>query len=134
VAENVACRRGLRVACVPKPLSGNNDYAMHVYQSIWLGERPLFAGDGYAGSSALMRHYVAGLLEHTPALLAICAPTANSYHPVPGLEAPVNRGHSLHDRSAVCASRRARATRRQSVSNFAAPTRHAIPTWRSPRC
>ena len=103
VAENVACRRGLRVACIPKPLSGNNDWAMHVYQSIWLGERPLFAGDGYAGSSALMRHYVAGLLEHTPALLAICAPTANSYHHlVPGLEAPVNRGHSLRDRSAVC--------------------------------
>jgi len=102
VVQNVACRRGLRVACVPKPLSGNNDCAMHVYQSIWLGERPLFAGDGYAGSSALMRHYVAGLLEHTPALLAICAPTANSYHPVPGLEASVNRGHSLHDRSAVC--------------------------------
>ena len=76
---------------------------MHVYQSIWLGERPLFAGDGYAGSSALMRHYVAGLLEHTPALLAICAPTANSYHHlVPSLEAPVNRGHSLRDRSALC--------------------------------
>jgi glutamine synthetase len=103
VIENVACRCGVRVASIPKPLSGNNNWAMHVYQSIWLGDRPLFAGDGYAGSSALMRHYVAGLLEHTPALLAICAPTANSdHHLVPGLGTPVNRGHSLRDRSAVC--------------------------------
>jgi glutamine synthetase len=103
VVENVTCRRGLRLASIPKPLSDNNDGAMHVYQSIWLGERPLFAGDGYAGSSALMRHYMAGLLEHTPALLAICAATANSYHHlVPGLEAPGNREYSLRDRSAVC--------------------------------
>ena len=64
---------------------------------------PVFAGDGYAGSSASMRSYIGGLLKHAPALLAICAPTMNSYRRlVPGFEAPVNLGYSARNRSAAC--------------------------------
>src|SRR5205807_880722 len=48
-------------------------------------------------------HYIAGLLKHAPALLAICAPTVNSYRRlVPGFEAPVNLGYSQRNRSAAC--------------------------------
>ena len=50
-----------------------------------------------------MRHYIGGLLKHAPALLAICAPTVNSYRRlVPGFEAPVNLGYSQRNRSAAC--------------------------------
>jgi len=88
---------------MPKPLFGDNGSGMHVHSSIWRDERPLFAGDGYAGSSELMRHYIGGLLKHAPALLAICAPTVNSYRRlVPGFEAPVNLGYSQRNRSAAC--------------------------------
>jgi glutamine synthetase len=88
---------------MPKPLFGDNGSGMHVHQSLWQGEQPLFAGKGYAGSSEMMRHYIGGLLKHAPALLAICAPTVNSYRRlVPGFEAPVNLGYSQRNRSAAC--------------------------------
>jgi len=45
-----------------------------------------------------MRHYIGGLLKHASALLAICAPTVNSYRRlVPGFEAPVNLGYSARN-------------------------------------
>jgi glutamine synthetase len=103
VVKNVARQRGLTATFMPKPLFGDNGSGMHVHQSIWQGDRPVFAGDGYAGSSELMRYYIAGLLKHAPALLAICAPTVNSYRRlVPGFEAPVNLGYSQRNRSAAC--------------------------------
>jgi glutamine synthetase len=102
VVKNVAHQRGMTATFMPKPLFGDNGSGMHVHQSIWKGERPVFAGDGYAGSSELMRYYIGGLLKHAPALLAICAPTVNSYRRlVPGFEAPVNLGYSQRNRSAA---------------------------------
>lgn len=102
VVKNVARQRGMTATFMPKPLFGDNGSGMHVHQSIWKAERPLFAGDGYAGSSELMRYYIGGLLKHAPALLAICAPTVNSYRRlVPGFEAPVNLGYSQRNRSAA---------------------------------
>ena len=103
VVKNVARQRGMTATFMPKPLFGDNGSGMHVHQSIWQGDRPIFAGDGYAGSSETMRHYIGGLLKHAPALLAICAPTVNSYRRlVPGFEAPVNLGYSQRNRSAAC--------------------------------
>jgi glutamine synthetase len=103
VVKNVARRRGMTATFMPKPLFADNGSGMHVHQSLWKGERPLFAGEGYAGSSQMMRHYIGGLLRHAPALCAICAPTVNSYRRlVPGFEAPVNLGYSQRNRSAAC--------------------------------
>jgi glutamine synthetase len=103
VVKNVARERGMTATFMPKPLFGDNGSGMHVHQSLWKQERPLFAGEGYAGSSDLMRYYIGGLLRHAPALLALCAPTVNSYRRlVPGFEAPVNLGYSARNRSAAC--------------------------------
>ena len=103
VVKNVALRRGMTATFMPKPLVGDNGSGMHVHQSIWKREAPIFAGDGYAGSSEVMRYYIGGLLKHAPALLALCAPTVNSYRRlVPGFEAPVNLGYSARNRSAAC--------------------------------
>jgi glutamine synthetase len=103
VVKNVARKRGMTATFMPKPLFGDNGSGMHVHQSIWKGGQPIFAGGGYAGSSETMRHYIGGLLKHAPALLAICAPTVNSYRRlVPGFEAPVNLGYSARNRSAAC--------------------------------
>jgi glutamine synthetase len=103
VVKNVARRRGMTATFMPKPLFGDNGSGMHVHQSIWQKGCPIFAGEGYAGSSDVMRYYIGGLLKHAPALLAICAPTVNSYRRlVPGFEAPVNLGYSRRNRSAAC--------------------------------
>jgi glutamine synthetase len=75
---------------------------MHVHQSLWKDEEPLMYAQGsYAHLSDLGRHYIGGLLEHAPALLAFCAPTTNSYRRlVPGYEAPINLVYSARNRSA----------------------------------
>jgi glutamine synthetase len=76
---------------------------MHVHQSLWKNETPLFYdADGYADLSQLARYYIGGLLTHAPALLAIVASTTNSYKRlVPGYEAPVNLVFSKGNRSAA---------------------------------
>ena len=103
VVKGVARKRGMTATFMPKPLFGDNGSGMHVHQSIWKAKKPIFAGDGYAGSSETMRYYIGGLLKHAPALCAICAPTVNSYRRlVPGFEAPVNLGYSQRNRSAAC--------------------------------
>jgi glutamine synthetase len=64
-------------------------------------EKPLFAGDKYAGLSETALHYIGGLLKHAPAILAITNPGLNSYRRlVPGFEAPVNLAYSSRNRSA----------------------------------
>jgi glutamine synthetase len=69
---------------------------------LWKDEKPLFAGDGYAGISDLARYYIGGILKHAPALAAFAAPTMNSYKRlVPGFEAPVNLAYSQRNRSAA---------------------------------
>ena len=103
VVKNVARRHGMTATFMPKPLFGDNASGMHCHQSLWKDGKPLFAGDGYAGTSDLMRHYIGGLLHHAHALLALCAPTVNSYRRlVPGFEAPVNLAYSARNRSAAC--------------------------------
>ncbi len=100
--KNLAHRMGKVATFMPKPLYGDNGNGMHCHQSIWKGEKPLFAGDGYAGLSELALHYAGGLLKHAPAVAAFASPTTNSYKRlVPGFEAPVNLAYSKRNRSAA---------------------------------
>jgi glutamine synthetase len=103
VLKNVAREHGKTVTFMPKPLFQDNGSGMHVHQSLWKNSQNLFYdAEGYAQLSALAMHYIAGLLEHSPALLAFCAPTTNSYRRlVPGYEAPVNLVYSQRNRSAA---------------------------------
>src|SRR4029079_9495780 len=67
VVKGVARRRGMTATFMPKPLFGDNGSGMHVHQSIWKGKKPIFAGDGYAGSSEVMRYYIGGGRPQHPA-------------------------------------------------------------------
>jgi glutamine synthetase len=102
VVRNVAHLNGKTATFMPKPMYGDNGSGMHCHQSLWKGEKPLFAGDGYAGLSDLARWYIGGLLKHAAAIVAFAAPTTNSYKRlVPGFEAPVNLAYSARNRSAA---------------------------------
>lgn len=102
IVKNVARKHNRTATFMPKPIFMDNGSGMHTHQSIWKGEKPLFAGDGYGGMSELAMHYIGGILKHAPALCAFVAPTANSYRRlVPGFEAPVNLAYSSRNRSAA---------------------------------
>jgi glutamine synthetase len=104
IIRNVAKKHGKVATFMPKPIFGDNGSGMHVHQSLWKGNTNLFFEEGgYANLSKMALHYIGGLLKHAPALLALCAPTTNSYRRlVPGYEAPVNLAYSQRNRSAAC--------------------------------
>ena len=103
VTKNTARKYGKTVTFMPKPVFGDNGSGMHVHQSLWKNEKPLFYdAEGYAGLSQIARFYIGGLLTHASALLAIVASTTNSYKRlVPGFEAPINLVFSKGNRSAA---------------------------------
>jgi glutamine synthetase len=103
VVKNTARINGKTATFMPKPIFQDNGSGMHVHQSLWRDDEPLFWDElGYAQLSDTARHYIGGLLAHAPALLALCAPTTNSYKRlVPGYEAPVNLVYSQRNRSAA---------------------------------
>ncbi len=103
IVKNVAMRHGKTVTFMPKPVFGDNGSGMHVHQSLWKDDAPLFYdAAGYAEASQLMLYYIGGLLTHIDSLLAFCAPTTNSYKRlVPHYEAPVNVAFSARNRSAA---------------------------------
>ncbi len=103
VIKNIALKHHKTATFMPKPIYQDNGSGMHVHMSLWKEDEPLFWDElGYAQLSDLARHYIGGILEHAPALLAFCAPTTNSYKRlVPGYEAPVNLVYSQRNRSAA---------------------------------
>ena len=102
ILKNAAAQAGKTLTFMPKPMYGDNGSGMHVHQSFWKDGSNLFYEEGgYANLSEMALHYIGGILKHTPALLALCAPTTNSFKRlVPGYEAPVMMAYSSRNRSA----------------------------------
>jgi len=103
IVHNTAHQYGKVATFMPKPLFGDNGSGMHVHQSIFNGDTPLFYEKGaYANLSETALYYIGGILYHAPALIAITNPSTNSFKRlVPGYEAPVNLVFSKGNRSAA---------------------------------
>ncbi|MBW7995038.1 MAG: type I glutamate--ammonia ligase [Candidatus Glassbacteria bacterium] len=102
IVKNVARKHGKTATFMPKPIFADNGSGMHIHLSIWKGDTPLFAGDGYGGMSEMAMWAIGGILKHAASILAFTNPTTNSYKRlVPGFEAPVNLAYSSRNRSAA---------------------------------
>jgi glutamine synthetase len=79
-ARGVALAHGLRASFAPKPFLDQIGSGAHLHLSLWQDDRNLFHDPAAEGSlSRQGRWFVAGLLEHLPALMGISCPSVNSY-------------------------------------------------------
>ena len=136
VLKNVAWAHNKAATFMPKPLYGDNGTGMHTHQSLWKGGENLFSDpNGYAGFSQMGLYYTGGLLKHAPALLALAAPTTNSYRRlVPGYEAPVNLAYSSETAAPAAGFPCTLGTRTPRGSSSAARTPPATRTWPLRQC
>ena len=80
--RNVAYQHGLYASLAPKPFPDQAGNGAHLHFSLWnkSGKRNMMYDprDQY-GLSKLGYHFIAGVLDHLPALLALTCPSYNSY-------------------------------------------------------
>jgi glutamine synthetase len=129
IVRNVAAKHGKTATFMPKPIVGDNGSGMHVHQSLFDGDTPLFFDKGaYANLSEMALHYIGGILHHAPALVALTNPSTNSFKRlVPGYEAPVNLVFSKGNRSAAVRIPVAAVTPKASRIEFRTPDSTANP-------
>ncbi|MGK2951128.1 MAG: type III glutamate--ammonia ligase [Thiobacillus sp.] len=81
-AAEIASEMGLICSFMPKPFANRPGNGMHMHMSLSDGKKNLFLDKKDKRGldlSPLAYQFAAGLLNHGPALAAICAPTVNSY-------------------------------------------------------
>ena len=76
----VAHDHGLVASFAPKPFADQAGNGCHIHFSLWSGDDNVFFNPrAEYGLSATARAFIAGVLEHLPALVALTAPSVNSY-------------------------------------------------------
>ena len=102
MVKKAALDRGLHATFMPKPIYGVNGSGMHTHQSLLTsaGKNAFFDPKAERQLSKVALSYIAGILDHARAFVAITNPLVNSYKRlVPGFEAPVNVAWSEKNRS-----------------------------------
>jgi glutamine synthetase len=102
VVKKVALGHGLHATFMPKPLAGVAGSGMHTNLSLFdlQGKNVFHDPEGENALSPVARGFIAGLLDHARAFVAVTNPLVNSYKRlVPGYEAPVNVAWSEKNRS-----------------------------------
>ncbi len=78
--HTIAHKHAVKASFLPKIFAERAGSGCHLHLSLWRGENNAFADPrGPAGLSPVGLGFVAGLLEHLPALMALTAPSTNSY-------------------------------------------------------
>ena len=100
----LAAAHDLHATFMPKPIPRINGSGMHTHLSLFTedGENAFHDADDEFNLSETAKQFLAGVLDHAPALAAVTNPTVNSYKRlVPGYEAPVYVAWSDVNRSAL---------------------------------
>ncbi len=82
LVQVLAEQRGMTATFMPKPFTDRTGTGLHMHMSLWRDGEPLFpdpVDPRGLGLSSLAYQFIGGLLAHAPALLAVVAPTVNSY-------------------------------------------------------
>jgi glutamine synthetase len=81
VVKDMAAREGLLATFIGKPWNDDEGSGFHLHTSLRRpdGTNALVDADDDEGLSSLCRRFVAGLIEHGPALMAFLNPTTNAY-------------------------------------------------------
>ena len=79
--KELAALEGLLATFIGKPWNDDEGSGFHLHTSLRgrNGENALVDAEGRDGLSPLCRYFVAGLIEHGPALMAFLNPTTNAY-------------------------------------------------------
>ncbi|MEZ5824077.1 MAG: type I glutamate--ammonia ligase [Geminicoccaceae bacterium] len=102
VVHQVAASYGKSATFMAKPMAGEPGAPLSLALSLWQGEKPVFAGQGYADLSQTCLAFIAGVLHHARALNAFTNPTTNSYKRLQsGLDEPTLLAYAAHNRSAA---------------------------------
>jgi len=76
----IALRHNLKASFLPKIFPDQAGSGCHIHLSLWRDGQNLFPDpQGVCGLSPLAMSFIAGLLHHLPALMAVCTPSSNSY-------------------------------------------------------
>lgn len=79
--RGVAFKNSLNASLAPKPFENQAGNGCHLHLSLWNvnGTKNLLAADSDGDLSELGRSFVAGILKHLPAIVALTCPSVNSY-------------------------------------------------------
>jgi glutamine synthetase len=100
--RDIATQHGYKTTFMAKPFADESGSGHHLHQSLTRleTEQNLWDDCEHEVTNPLMRHYLAGLLEHMIPFTALCAPTVNAYKRVKGYTfAPMNVSWSIDNRT-----------------------------------
>lgn len=90
LARSIAQNQGVDVTFMPKPFENQAGNGLHCHLQLWDGDKNLFGVNDTSEISETAKMFVAGLIEHAPAITAFANPSINSFKRlVPHHEAPV---------------------------------------------
>jgi glutamine synthetase len=77
--RGIALRHNLRASFLPKIFADKAGNGCHLHVSLWRNGENLMSDAAGQTLSTMARQFIAGLLHHLPALMAVTTPSTNSY-------------------------------------------------------
>jgi glutamine synthetase len=103
VIKNMAIENGMIATFMPKPIANQAGSGMHIHMYLRKGDKPVFWDEkGYAHMSDIGLSFMAGIMSHGRALMALVSASVNSYRRLkPGFETPTSFYFSESNREAA---------------------------------